>query len=253
MFTPVVFIANKHYDEVNEVAVWINEKKLAYQTVKENVEIIANKMSQHYRTVQLNFKFRDWYSYAWSHIQYDTSRDYKPHWTIIDLETVAKEDKWLLEYIQDAARKEYIECSQDIHSPEFKNWLEDRAQFYNNGFYEYSRKNSVNTFNTKAVYDIINKRYTVVYRCSENESDKYSNRSSYFTVAKYGEKYVVFGEGTDECGSDWLNFYIFRTYDKLEDVIEKELLRPNVCFKEAEGTDVTELYKFAERHKKVKL
>lgn len=244
-FYPIVFTVEK------DTVVWINRNSIAYRWSYD--EGLATQMASHYNAVKMEVKLNYWDTLTWMDIKCIPCK-FKGHWCVVDITKIEENRiKLFLADIQYKAEKEYAECSQDTHSQDFKQWVEDRSNYYNNGFYEYSQKHNIKTKDIRTVSDIINKRFNKMYVCYEHKSDKYSDVDSTFTIAKYGNKYIVYGEGTDSCGSDWMNFFIFRTYDKLEDVMEKELHRPTVRFEEAEGTDVLELYSFAERHRQVNI
>lgn len=254
MFTPVIF-CTYNVDSICDppiICVWIKANELAHRYWhgwEEPTDAIAEKLSKHYGAVHIEPQ---------SQLSLRQERELMQiikqpvvrrvgYWKIIKITDIVGP----LYTIQAEARKEDVQRTQDMHSLEYKNWLADRAHFYNNGFYEYACAHDICTTSTKLISDMINRRYEELFTCTEHVSEKYSGCYSVtysdFIIARYGQKYIVYGTGTNECGSDWMDFYIFYTYDRLEDI--KALDRPTVHKKPANGTDITELYEFCAKHK----
>lgn len=244
MFTPVVFMSKS-----DVLTVWVkpNIMSMRYIHCWEDKEEFFQYFSNYYHAVRLPnlVSFFDMEKVEKSIVKKLSEEDY---WVTVEVNPKSL----ILEIIQFDAKEELRLYSQDTHSPEFKEWLEDRATFYNNGFYEYAQENNIRTKDVKVVSDVINGRYEELYTCSEHKGERYSGvyseQNSNFTIAKYNGKIVVFGTGTDECGSDWMNFCIFHVYDKLEDVVA--INRATVHAKKANGTDVTKLHEFCALYNK---
>lgn len=257
IFYPVVFVIADPLYYKEDVVIWTSKNTVSY-TRFDDAQWMSQAIAREYNVVAISPEFAFSDEEHWWDIKHSPAHSAKDPWgqiwRTVDITNYWEDDntKYFLSYIQWQAKKEYDEYSQDVHSQEYKTWLQDRAVFYNNGFYEYSLTHSIKTRDVKTVSDTINARYEELYTCSEYKIEKYSGvyseKDSSFTIAKYNGKIVVFGTGTDECGSDWLEFCIFHVYDKLEDV--DALKRPTVHVKKANGTDVTKLHDFCALYKK---
>ena len=155
---------------------------------------------------------------------------------------VAKEKEfdfnhWQLRDIQYRAKKALEEQSQDCHSKEYKIWLEEQAVYYNNGFYEADKRHGWEKTSYKDTAEKIAGGCKLIYEASEERWDKYSHASSWANIIKRKDKIIVYGNGEDICGSDWMNYYVFWLFDTEE---EMKTRMKTWKISKVENKDVTE-------------
>lgn len=137
---------------------------------------------------------------------------YNTHGNIAYIEIPTSEiNPYRISFYKRWAEMEWQDETQDIHSKDFHDWLSERAQYYNNGFYEANQKLHVDP-TVKAVLDKI----SLVHHFSYHKSDRYSNAQAWGTISLRNGIYYVVGKGYDECGSDWLDFNINHKFNKEE-------------------------------------
>lgn len=118
--------------------------------------------------------------------------------------------------------KEYIQNnSQDTHSKEYHKWLEEQAIYYNNGFYDADKRHGWEKTSYRDTVERISGGCILLYSAKEDRWDEYSHATAWAKIIKRQNKYVVYGIGGVTCGSDWMNYSIFFTFDSEEKLNEK--------------------------------
>ena len=155
---------------------------------------------------------------------------------------------WQLSEIKWKAKKEDEARTQDVHSREYTEWLKERSEYYNNGFYDYAKKNDCKLSSLRAVKACVGKKYKELYSVHEHKHDTYSEMDAWATAVQFGNKYIIYGTGGESCGSDWMNFHLFWVYDTEAEMMET-LNKDSFKYSPVkEQSPVSELFQFVSKH-----
>ena len=144
---------------------------------------------------------------------------------------------WELQRLQDFAKEALEKQTQDVHSKEWQKWLTEQAVYYNNGFYEADLRHGWGKTSIEDSVEIISGGCQLLYSAAEERWDKYSHATAWATVIKRKGKFIVYGEGCDVCGSDWLDFNVFYVFETEEEMFSR---MKTWNFKKKESKDVTQ-------------
>ena len=152
-------------------------------------------------------------------------------------------------YWQIKAEMLYKENTQDCHSKDFKQWLEDRAVYYNNGFYEFEQRNYCKTKSLEFVKTCISKKYYELFSVHQHEYHEYGFSDLQATAVKFGNKYIMFGTSSDTCGSDWIDSYLFWVFNTEEEMMKAIQHKNFVCKQIEKQHNASEMFEFISNHK----
>lgn len=250
MFTPVIaMLCTKEDAKYNaRIIRWASPTKLAISKGYYSLEEVE-KMAEDHRCVYIFFPTR-----------YDGPAFLKDQADKFEFNTIkswygwyiAKEGfdftHWELKGLQYQAKKALERQSQDVHSREYLDWINDRAIFYNNGFYDYTVRNAWPELGVKAISACVGKKYDELCYVHKHRSHEYGETDAWAKAARLGDKYIVYGTGTDTCASDWLDFKIFWIFNSEAEMMETLDKKEFVCKKVTETGTVADLLKFVHRN-----
>ena len=250
MFVPVIAMLCTEEDAKYSACIirWASPTKLAISKSFYSLEEVE-KMAAAHRCVNIFFPTR-----------YDGPAFLKDQADKFELKTtaswhswyIAKEGfnfaHWQLKSLQYRAQKALERQSQDVHSREYLDWINDRAVFYNNGFYDYIVRNAWPELGVKAISACVGKNYDELCRVHEHKSHEYGETNAWAKAIKLGDKYIVYGTGTDTCASDWLNFKIFWVFNSAAEMMDTLGRKEFACKEITEPGTITDLLDFVRRN-----